>query len=82
VYVTVPADALRALGKAGLQSSLERPDPLLAPLTKGETVGRLKITAGVEPVADVPVVALESVGEAGLVGRAYDALRLWWRRRN
>lgn len=82
VYVTVPADALRALGKAGLQSSLERQDPLLAPLDKGETVGRLKISAGIEPVADVPVVALESVGEAGLVGRAYDAVRLWWRRRN
>jgi D-alanyl-D-alanine carboxypeptidase (penicillin-binding protein 5/6) len=82
VFVTVPADALRALGKAGLQSSLERHDPLLAPLAKGETVGRLKITAGVEPVADVPVVALESVGEAGLIGRAYDAVRLWWRKRN
>ncbi|MGZ9030043.1 MAG: D-alanyl-D-alanine carboxypeptidase family protein [Burkholderiaceae bacterium] len=82
VFATVPAEALRALGKAGLKSSLERQDPLLAPLRKGETVGRLKITAGVDPVADVPVVALESVGEAGLVGRAYDALRLWWRRRN
>ena len=82
VYVTLPSDALRALGKSGLQSSLERPDPLLAPLRKGETVGRLKITAGVEPIADVPIVALESVGEAGLVGRAYDAVRLWWRRRN
>lgn len=82
VYVTLPTDALRALGKAGLQSALERQDPLLAPLGKGETVGRLKITAGGAAVADVPVVALESVGEAGLVGRAYDALRLWWRRRN
>jgi len=81
LYVTVPADALRALGKAGLQSSLERHDPLLAPLRRGETVGRLKISAGGEPVADVPVVALESVGEAGLFGRAYDAVRLWWRRR-
>jgi serine-type D-Ala-D-Ala carboxypeptidase (penicillin-binding protein 5/6) len=82
IYVTVPASALRALGQKGLQSTLERPDPLIAPLRKGETVGRLKVTAGVEPVADVPVVALESVGEAGLVGRAYDAVRLWWRRRN
>lgn len=82
VFVTVSAEALRRLGKAGLQSSIERHDPLLAPLNKGETVGRLKITAGVEPVADVPVIALESVGEAGLVGRAYDAVRLWWRRRN
>jgi D-alanyl-D-alanine carboxypeptidase (penicillin-binding protein 5/6) len=82
IYVTVPAEALRALGKAGLQSALERPDPLMAPLRKGETVGRLKISVGGEPVGDVPVVALESVGEAGLLGRAYDAVRLWWRRRN
>lgn len=82
VYVTVPADALRALGQAGLQSALERHDPLLAPLRKGETVGRLKITAVGVDVANVPVVALANVGEAGLVGRAYDAVRLWWRRRN
>jgi D-alanyl-D-alanine carboxypeptidase (penicillin-binding protein 5/6) len=82
IYVTVPSEALRALGNAGLKSSLERPDPLLAPLRKGETVGRLKISAGGDAVGDVPVVALESVGEAGLVGRAYDAVRLWWRRRN
>lgn len=82
IYVTVPATALRALGQAGLQSALERPDPLIAPLRKGETVGRMKITAGGAPVAEVPVVALENVGEAGMFGRAYDAVRLWWRRRS
>jgi D-alanyl-D-alanine carboxypeptidase (penicillin-binding protein 5/6) len=81
IFVTLPSDALRALGAAGLQSSIERHDPLLAPLRQGETVGRLKITAGADKVAEVPVVALESVGEAGLVGRAYDAVRLWLRRR-
>ena len=82
VYVTVSADVLRALGKVGLQSALERPDPLVAPLRKGETVGRLKIVAGTETLVEVPVVALETVAEAGLFGRAYDAVRLWWRRRN
>lgn len=82
IYVTVPSDALHVLGKAGLQSSLERPDPLIAPLRKGETIGRLKISVAGEAVGDVPVVALRAVGEAGLVGRAYDAVRLWWRRRN
>ncbi|HET9025396.1 MAG TPA: D-alanyl-D-alanine carboxypeptidase family protein [Burkholderiaceae bacterium] len=82
VYVTVPTDALRALGRVGMQSMLERNDPLLAPLRRGETVGRLRITAGGQDVATVPVVALDSVGEAGLFGRAYDAVRLWWRRRN
>ena len=82
IFVTVPADTLRALGQAGFQSALERNDPLLAPLVKGEAVGRLKVTAAGIGVATVPVVALESVGEAGLFGRAYDAVRLWWRRRN
>jgi D-alanyl-D-alanine carboxypeptidase (penicillin-binding protein 5/6) len=82
VFVTVPADALRALGNAGLQAALERNDPLLAPLRKGETVGRLRITAGGETVGVLSVVALEHVGEAGIFGRAYDAVRLWWRRRN
>jgi D-alanyl-D-alanine carboxypeptidase (penicillin-binding protein 5/6) len=82
VYVTVPTESLRALGKAGFQSALERNDPLLAPLDKGEVVGRLRITAAGVSVATVPVIALEGVGEAGFLGRAYDALRLWWRRRN
>jgi serine-type D-Ala-D-Ala carboxypeptidase (penicillin-binding protein 5/6) len=82
VYVTVPTESLRALGKAGFQSALERSDPLLAPLDKGEVVGRLRITAAGVGVATAPVIALESVGEAGFLGRAYDAVRLWWRRRN
>jgi D-alanyl-D-alanine carboxypeptidase (penicillin-binding protein 5/6) len=82
VYVTVPTDSLRALGRTGIQSALERDDPLIAPLDRGEIVGRLKVTAGGASVATVPVVVLESVGEAGFVGRAYDAVRLWWRRRN
>jgi serine-type D-Ala-D-Ala carboxypeptidase (penicillin-binding protein 5/6) len=82
VYVTVPASELRALGAAGLQTLLERQEPLLAPLRQGETVGRLRVSAGPRVVAEVPVIVLERVGTGGLVGRAYDAVRLWWRRRS
>lgn len=82
VFVTVPAAELQRLGERELRSAIERPDPLLAPLTKGETVGRLKVSLAGQVVADAPVVALESVQAAGLFGRAYDAVRLWWRRRN
>ncbi|HTN49564.1 MAG TPA: D-alanyl-D-alanine carboxypeptidase family protein [Burkholderiaceae bacterium] len=82
VYITLQTPQLQRLGERGLKSTIERPDPLLAPLTQGETVGRLKITADQETVADAPVVALEAVAPAGLFGRAYDAVRLWWRRRN
>jgi len=82
VFVTVPAAELQLLGERELRSSIERPDPLVAPLTKGETVGRLKVSLSGQVVADAPVVALENVQAAGLFGRAYDAVRLWWRRRN
>jgi D-alanyl-D-alanine carboxypeptidase (penicillin-binding protein 5/6) len=81
VYVTLPTDELQRLGERGLVSSIERPDPLLAPLARGATVGRLKVTAEGRTVADAPVVTLDAVQPAGLLGRAYDAVRLWLRRR-
>ena len=29
------------------------------------------------PIAEVPLVALETVEEAGIMGRAWDSIRLW-----
>ncbi|HEX7437123.1 MAG TPA: D-alanyl-D-alanine carboxypeptidase, partial [Caldimonas sp.] len=57
---------------------VERTDPLVAPLAKGQRVGRILVsTAGGTPVVEVPLVALEPVEQAGFFGRAWDALRLW-----
>ena len=53
------------------------PDPLVAPFTKGQQVGTLKVLAGDQPLAEVPLVALEAVEQAGVLGRAWDAIRLW-----
>ncbi len=73
VFVAVP----RGDG-AKLQTQIERTDPLVAPLSKGQRVGTLKVsTAGGVPVAEVPLVVLEEVPLAGIFGRAWDALRLW-----
>jgi serine-type D-Ala-D-Ala carboxypeptidase (penicillin-binding protein 5/6) len=82
VFVTVPTGELQRLGERRLDTRIERPDPLLAPLVRGEMVGRLKVSLGGQTLTEVPIVALESVQPAGLFGRAYDAVRLWWRRRN
>ncbi|MFZ3297777.1 MAG: D-alanyl-D-alanine carboxypeptidase family protein [Ralstonia pickettii] len=61
-----------------LKTVIERTDPLVAPLTQGQRVGTLKVTtAGGEVVATVPLQVLEAVPEAGLLGRAWDAIRLW-----
>jgi D-alanyl-D-alanine carboxypeptidase (penicillin-binding protein 5/6) len=56
-----------------------RPDPLVAPFKRGQRIGSLKITSGDNPavVAEVPLVALEAVEEAGIFGRAWDSMRLW-----
>ena len=73
VFVSVPK------GEGGkLQTKVERTDPLVAPLEKGQRVGTIKVTtvAGA-PVVDVPLVALEAVEQAGIFGRAWDAVRLW-----
>jgi serine-type D-Ala-D-Ala carboxypeptidase (penicillin-binding protein 5/6) len=61
-----------------LKTSIERTDPLVAPLAKGQRVGTLRVTtAGGAPVAAVPLVVLEPVEQAGLLGRAWDSIRLW-----
>jgi serine-type D-Ala-D-Ala carboxypeptidase (penicillin-binding protein 5/6) len=63
---------------ANLTTTVERPDPLLAPLAKGQRVGTLKVTtAAGAPVAEVPLIAQEAVAQAGIFGRAWDTVRLW-----
>ncbi|WP_457281668.1 D-alanyl-D-alanine carboxypeptidase family protein [Polaromonas sp. P5_D5] len=71
--------AIAAGGAAKVKTQVARPDPLVAPFAKGQAVGTLKVTLGdnPSPVAEVPLVALEAVGEAGILGRAWDAIRLW-----
>jgi D-alanyl-D-alanine carboxypeptidase (penicillin-binding protein 5/6) len=66
-------------GEGGkLQTKIERTDPLVAPLAKGQRVGTIKVlTASGAPVLDVPLVVLEAVEQAGIFGRAWDAIRLW-----
>ena len=73
LFVTVPK------GEAGkLQTKIERTEPLVAPLSKGQRVGTIKVsTAGGAALVDVPLVVLEPVEQAGIFGRAWDALRLW-----
>ena len=61
-----------------LKTDVQRTDPLVAPLAKGQRVGTLKVTtAAGAPVAEVPLVVQEAVAQAGLFGRAWDSVRLW-----
>ena len=62
---------------AQIKTQLVRPDPLVAPVTKGQTIGCLKIFRGEQLWVDMPLQALDTVEQAGVLGRAWDALRLW-----
>jgi serine-type D-Ala-D-Ala carboxypeptidase (penicillin-binding protein 5/6) len=75
LWVSVP----RGEG-AGMKTLLERTDPLVAPLARGQVVGAVRIvTAGGTEVRRVPLQVMEPVPLAGLFGRAWDAIRLWIR---
>jgi D-alanyl-D-alanine carboxypeptidase (penicillin-binding protein 5/6) len=69
-----------AVGSATkIKTQVSRPDPLVAPFVKGQSIGSLKIMLGDNPtpMTEVPLVALETVEEAGIMGRAWDSIRLW-----
>ena len=72
IVVAVPS------GSAGkITTQIARPDPLVAPYTKGQAIGTLKVMLGDQSIGEVPLVALEAVEQAGILGRAWDAIRLW-----
>ena len=60
-----------------LKTEIERTDPLVAPLAKGQRVGSIKVNSGGVVVATVPLVVQTPVEQAGLLGRAWDSIRLW-----
>jgi D-alanyl-D-alanine carboxypeptidase (penicillin-binding protein 5/6) len=72
LVVAVPAGSA-----AQIKTQVLRPEPLVAPFAKGQSVGTLKVLRGEQPLFEVPLVALEAVEQAGVMGRAWDAMRLW-----
>jgi serine-type D-Ala-D-Ala carboxypeptidase (penicillin-binding protein 5/6) len=69
--------AIPAGSAAQLKTQVVRPDPLVAPFAKGQVVGSLKVLQGEKALFDVPLQVLEPVEQAGVLGRAWDAVRLW-----
>ena len=72
LFVTVPkgeADKLKA--------ELVSQQPLVAPLSKGQQVGVVRVTHDGKPFGEYPLITLEPVAAAGFFGRTWDTLRLW-----
>ncbi len=72
IHVSLPK------GQAGnVKSQLDRKDPLVAPIQAGDRVGTLKLSVDGRSIGEYPVVALDTVPQAGFLKRAWDAMRLW-----
>jgi D-alanyl-D-alanine carboxypeptidase (penicillin-binding protein 5/6) len=71
LYVTLPRGQAEKI-----TATLETRQPLLAPIGAGQQVGTLKVELDGKPYREIPVVALESVGVAGMFGRGWDTIRL------
>jgi D-alanyl-D-alanine carboxypeptidase (penicillin-binding protein 5/6) len=74
LYLALPRGA-----QAKLQATLESVQPLLAPIAAGQRIGTLRLTLEGRPYRELPVVALEAVPVAGILGRGWDTLRLLFR---
>jgi D-alanyl-D-alanine carboxypeptidase (penicillin-binding protein 5/6) len=72
IVVAVPAGAATKI-----RTQVARADPLIAPFQKGQALATLKISSGEQLLREAPLVALEPVEQAGVLSRAWDALRLW-----
>ena len=73
LYLTLPR------GQAGdIKTSVEVKPRLIAPLAQDTEVGQLRVVAGNQTVATLPVHPLKSVASGGWWRRLIDTIRLWF----
>ena len=74
-YLTLPK------GKADkLALTMDAPQALIAPIARAQRVGTVRVALDGKPVAEFPLITLEEVPAAGILGRAWDTIRLWFKR--
>ncbi len=52
--------------------------PIVAPVRKGQPLGTLRLSLDGKPLGDYPLVALHDVSVAGILGRGWDSIRLFF----
>jgi D-alanyl-D-alanine carboxypeptidase (penicillin-binding protein 5/6) len=73
MLVTVPR------GKYGqLKPSMDVPKTLVAPITKGQKIGTVKVVLDGKVIAQRPLVAIAAVEEGGFFKRLWDEFWMWW----
>jgi D-alanyl-D-alanine carboxypeptidase (penicillin-binding protein 5/6) len=71
MFLSVPNGQL-----AKMKVTMETHQPLIAPISVGQTIGVLKLSLGDKPYTEFPLVALEAVTLANVFSRGWDNIRL------
>jgi D-alanyl-D-alanine carboxypeptidase (penicillin-binding protein 5/6) len=75
LYVSVPKGA-----GDKLKGTVETQQPLVAPIAGGQKLGVLRVELDGKPYGEYPVVALQEVPLAGILGRGWDSIRLLFKK--
>ena len=63
---------------AQLKPSMDVPKTLVAPIAKGQEIGKVRVVLDGKVVAERPLVALQAVEEAGFFKRLWHEFLMWW----
>ncbi|KFN43721.1 D-alanyl-D-alanine carboxypeptidase family protein [Arenimonas oryziterrae] len=63
---------------AELKPVMEVPKTLVAPIAKGQVIGKLRITLDGKDIASRPLIAVNAVEEGGFFKRLWDEFWMWW----
>ncbi len=61
-----------------IQAQLVAQQGLTAPIERGQTIATLKLTLDGQPYGEYALPALENIPVAGILGRAFDSIKLWF----
>lgn len=68
-------------GSAGrIRAEVVTQQPVVAPVHRGQTLGALRLTLDGKSLGEYPLVALHDVSVAGIFGRGWDSIRMFFAR--
>ena len=71
VYVTLPKGEY-----ANVRAVISSTQPLIAPIKKGQVIGNVKFVLNGKTIDERALVAAKSIDTAGILGRAWDSIKL------
>ncbi|MHB1213753.1 MAG: D-alanyl-D-alanine carboxypeptidase family protein [Thiobacillus sp.] len=74
-YLLVPANSA-----VRVKAEVITRQPIVAPVRSGQRLGALRLMLDGKPIGDFPLIALHDVAVAGVLGRGWDSIRLFFSR--